>query len=75
MTKARFRQSSRGGWEWSDNGTDWYLTFRSRDEIAEMHGDGAIDPTPEDREDREREAFGETLGDEIPDDLWAMIAS
>lgn len=70
----RFRQSSRGGWEWTDNGLDWYLTFRTRAEIAEMHGDGAIEPTADDREAADREIYGETIDEEIPDDLWAMIA-
>jgi hypothetical protein len=67
-----FRKSNRGGWEYSDdNGANWYLTFRSESAIREMHPD-LIDETI-DTSDMERELFGETLDEPLPDDLAAML--
>lgn len=71
-----YRPSDKGGWEWSDDGATWYFTFRNGEEIKAMHPgiteDADATPNTPD-EDAERELFGETLDDPIPDDLWDMI--
>jgi hypothetical protein len=75
-SKLRFRPSDRGGWEYSEDGETWYLVFRSEYELREMWGDrleGEVGTPEDDTEEREREIFGETLDDEIPDDLWDLI--
>jgi len=76
MKKIMFRRSDKGGWEYSDDGGKmWYFTYRTIDEIRLMKHAVIVggESPAEDNEDRERELFGETLDEEIPDDLWAMI--
>lgn len=65
------------GPEWSpDDGETWYFTFRDYHAFEEMHGETLLvagSEAPDDQE--EREIFGETLDEPIPDALWAMIKS
>ena len=74
--KLAYRKSDQGGMEYSDDdGQTWYLTFRTLSEIIEMHPT-IVGPSVEDAERAEmaeREIFGETLDEEIPEDLWEMI--
>ncbi len=76
----QFRQSERGGMEsrWEKNG-EWHLTFRTLEELLEMWPEAVPDaiPTadPTTNEDKEREIFGETLDEPIPDDIWDMLSS
>lgn len=72
-TKLQYRESDQGGLEWSeDGGNMWYLTFRTITEVRQMWptltGPVVVDDEPE------REIFGETLDEPIPDDLWEMIS-
>jgi hypothetical protein len=74
-SKICYRPSDRGGWEWTDDGGErWNLTFRSRQEILDMHRT-AVDDSPEvmSTADVERELFGETLDEPIPDDFAEML--
>lgn len=80
-TKLRWRKSDRGGWEWSDDGgVNWHLTFRGKEEIMEMHKtvievpDDTDIPDATASEEADREVFGETLDEEIPEDLWEMLS-
>jgi hypothetical protein len=76
-TKLLFRYDN--GWQYSDdNGNTWYRTFRSEEEIRTMH------PTIQqisgeqeqpDHEQEERELFGETLDEPLPDDFYGYILS
>lgn len=65
------------GWEVTDDkGQTWSFTFRGLTEFQQMHKTLFIDPAyygQDTEEDRERELFGETLDDGIPDDLFAML--
>jgi hypothetical protein len=61
-----------------DGGNVWRYTFRGFEEFRKMwptlvrlSGNVVNEPN----EDAERELFGETLDEPIPDDLWEMIAS
>lgn len=56
-----------------DGGLTWYFTFRSPSEFMEMWPTAISDAPPQVDDLDERELFGETLDDEIPDDLWDMI--
>jgi hypothetical protein len=61
----------------TDNGKTWYFTFRSTREI-EVMGYIPVDnkPTVDEAENtrmQERELFGETLDEELPDDLCEML--
>lgn len=74
-TLIAYRYSDEFGMEktW-DGGETWHFTFRGWREIEEMHptielGDLEL-PT---NEENEREIFGETLDEPIPDDYWYMI--
>ena len=55
----------------------WNFTFRGEEEIRKLHPSIIEIPLPYDLSntelDNEREIFGETLDEEIPDDLWEMI--
>ena len=64
----------------SDNGETWSWTFRSIEELQQMHPSmKELNPEvnqetlDEDEEMLERELFGETLDDEIPEDIWDMV--
>lgn len=57
-----------------DGGETWYWTFRTVNEFRQMYPNAVGDTSEDTSEDTERELFGETLDDEIPDDLWEMIA-
>lgn len=72
--KLHFRPSDKGGWEWSNDKITWYFTFRTESAIREMHPD-LIDDSMDraNDEEREREIFGETLDDPIPEDIWEML--
>ena len=71
-TKIRFKDSDKGGLE-VDWGDGWHFTFRCWAEVERMHP--TLEPAPEvpDTEDRDREVFGDTLDEPIPDDLWAIL--
>lgn len=74
--KLQFRRSDKGGWEWSDDGGKmWYFTFRGRDEILEMWPDAIETSDTVSEVEEDREVFGDTLDEPIPDDLWEMIES
>ena len=68
--KAMFRHGSNGPETSCDDAKTWHFTFRSEREFREMHGL----PIPVDTEDGEREIFGETLDEPIPDEFWEMIS-
>lgn len=75
-SKLVYRPSDRGGWEWSDDGgANWHLTFRTLEEILAMHVTLVpdSDEVTDTAETDERELFGETLDEEIPDDLAEML--
>lgn len=64
----------------TDDGETWMWTFRSIEELQQMHPSmKELNPEvnqetlDEDEEMLERELFGETLDEEFPDDLWDMI--
>jgi hypothetical protein len=60
-------------WEvnWGDG---WHFQQRNLPEIREMHPSLAIDPAyTADADEDERELFGETLDNLIPDDLYEML--
>lgn len=73
--KVRWRDIGSGP-EWThDGGETWYYTFRSQSEFEAMHGPMELvgGTSAPDSDDAERELFGETLDEPIPDDLWEMI--
>lgn len=76
-TKIRWKYD--GGSQMSDDGGEnWYWTFRGLEEFRQMHKTLVPMTGPESvssDEDSGREIFGETLDEEIPDDLWEMIDS
>lgn len=79
-TLIKFRQSDRGGMEVAYEKSEvYYLTFRTLDELLDMHPSAIlIEGQAErdtDNEDAERELFGETLDEPIPDDLWELLRS
>ena len=78
-THIRFRPSDRGGMEVAHEKDEvYYLTFRSLNELLAMHPTAVpIQGTQRDTadEDAERELFGDTLDEPIPDDLWELINS
>jgi hypothetical protein len=72
--RLQFRPSDKGGWEYSDDGSTWYFTFRTETEIRRMWpGIEGTAPDPEAARDVELEVFGDTLDEPIPDDLAAML--
>ena len=67
------------GWEVTcDKGVIWSWSSRGLEDFQAMWPNLVVDPiyttAPDTAEDIEREVFGETLDDPIPDDLYAMIA-
>lgn len=76
-TDIKYRHSKLNGMEVSeDNGATWSFTFRSIEELRRMHSNLKLDsPYTETIESDEREVFGETLDEEIPEDLWTIIQS
>ena len=54
----------------ADWGDGWHYTFRTWPEIEQMHP--TLEPMPVDA-DEDREVWGETLDEEIPDDLMAYL--
>jgi hypothetical protein len=73
-SKIRYRNEGQG-WECSDDGGEtWCFTFRCREEILAMHP-SIVDTTPdtEAAADADRELFGETLDEPIPDDMAEML--
>ncbi len=65
---------------WSNDKEIWYFSsMRSWGEIQQMHptlvplDTCSTDVGNDETEEQLREVFGETLDDEIPDDLWEMI--
>lgn len=72
-TKLCYRRSEKGGWEYSDDGgITWYFTFRCESEIRAMWPNIQGECTVDDEQDRE--IFGDTLDEPIPDDLWEMLS-
>lgn len=63
------------GWERShDGGETWRFSYSPEFYNAKlMQLDG--EPVESNSEDEERELFGETLDEPIPNDLWDMIES
>lgn len=75
-TKVCWKQGEKGegplvSW---DGGREWHFTFRGEAEFRQMYPNAVGETTEDTNEDTERELFGETLDDPIPDDLWEMIA-
>jgi hypothetical protein len=54
-----------------DGGETWSFTFRSMSEVREMHPT-LTGFTPE-SDNSERELFGETMDEPIPDEFWELI--
>ncbi len=71
-SKLTYRESSHGGLEWSEDGETWYLTFRTLPEVIEMHPTIERAGMPE-SDNHEREIFGDTLDEPIPDEYWEML--
>ena len=73
-TKICYRNSEADGWlvSW-DGGEIWNFQRRSLAEILDMHP-SIVTSNQKETQDRERELFGETLDDPIPDDLWEMLS-
>ena len=66
------------GWEVTcDKGATWSWSPRGLEEFQQMHPsltvDSAYTLATDTAEDVERELFGETLDEPIPDDLFAML--
>lgn len=73
-THIAYRESERGGLEVTYENLGWFFTHRTWGEVEEMHP--ALEPAPAklaSREEQERECFGETIDEPIPDDLWEML--
>lgn len=73
QTKIRYRNGENGGETTYDNGATWNFTFRSPSEWREMFPSAVIISDSSMKDIQEREIFGETLDEPIPDDLWEMI--
>lgn len=81
-TKIYWKSSEKKGdppcvsWEGGGENT-WHFTFRGEQEFREMHPTAVIvegtDTPLEVDEDAERELFGDTLDDPIPEELWELI--
>ncbi len=71
-TKIAYKQGEYGIEVTYDGEETWGFTFRSISEIRQMHPT-LVGPAEDNSEDNEREIFGETLDDHIPDDMWDMI--
>jgi hypothetical protein len=73
------RYSAKDGFERTDtkDRQGWHFTYpplqNEWDNLEPIEGTPVVDEA--DKEDEEREIFGETLDEPIPDDLWAMISS
>jgi hypothetical protein len=78
-TNIKYRYSKKNGMESSeDNGVTWSFTFRSIEELRKMWPSLRLDSQYTetiDTESEQREVFGETLDEEIPEDLWTIIQS
>ena len=66
------------GWETTcDKGATWSWSSRGLEEFQAMWPNLVVDPAytmaPDTAEDIERELFGETLDEQLPDDLYAML--
>jgi hypothetical protein len=66
------------GWETTwDKGATWHFSSRGLEEFQDMWPNLVVDPiytsAPDTAEDIERELFGETLDEPIPDDLYEML--
>lgn len=72
-TKVRYKIDQDGPQVSDDGGKTWRFTFRSEDEFREMWQNHPIVGTLQNNEDEDRELFGDTLDDPIPDDLWEWI--
>lgn len=80
-TKIAFRYDTEFGMQTTwDGGLMWHFTFRSESEIREMWSDvvGELIDT-EDRGvlisfDEDREVFGDTLDEPIPEEFWEIIS-
>ncbi len=73
-TQIAYRESERGGLEATYENRGWFYSQRTWREVEEMHP--TLEPAlanPASQEERERECFGETLDEPIPDDLWEML--
>lgn len=76
-TKVMWKCDKDGPQVSDDGGETWRFTFRGKDEWMEMWPTAIViegESTP-DTEESDREVFGETLDDPIPDDLWEMLNS
>jgi hypothetical protein len=73
-TKTAYRDSEHGGLEVSD-GEYWYFTFRTWSEVEAMHPTLEASPAVADTEEQDRELFGETLDEPIPDDLYLELTA
>lgn len=65
-----YKDSDRGGLE-VDWGDGWHFCQRSWSEVEQMHPNLESAPIVPDTEDRE--IFGDTLDEPIPDELWEML--
>jgi hypothetical protein len=78
-TDIKYRHSTLNGMESSiDNGATWSFTFRTIAELQKMWPSLTLDSPYTERiesDSDERELFGETLDEEIPEDLWTIIQS
>lgn len=78
-TSIRWRCNNEG-WERSDgkqDGNRWYFSYPPSSPVYKdivLIPDNEPEPV-KDEELAEREVFGETLDEPIPDDLWEMISS
>jgi hypothetical protein len=74
-TKIAYRNSDHGGLEVTDDGENWYFTFRTWSEVEAMHPTLEAAPAVVDTEERDRELFGETLDEPILDDLYLELTA
>ena len=73
-THIAYRESERGGLEATYGNLGWFYSQRTWREVEKMHS--TLEPAPAEpasQEEQERECFGETLDEPIPDDLWEML--
>jgi hypothetical protein len=73
-TPIAYRESKRGGLEVTHENWGWFFTHRTWGEVGRMHP--TLEPAPAkpaSQEEQERECFGETVDEPIPDDLGEMF--
>ncbi len=73
-TDIAYRESEMGGLEVTYENLGWFFTHRTWNEVERMHP--TLEPAPArpaSQADEERECFGETIDEPIPDDLVEML--